>query len=371
MAVGCDGVDQGNLGRALYHLRTAHHGIHRFTGTSFSLSCFQSGYRYDTQHVSLLFYTLVGTLTHLLLYLSQLRSEAARLAHSTTPSALHPTLRQALLSVQPVSVESPARVRALAILQEAYATQSRAIRAQAAAWQSRIARGLPISDATKDADLDTFDRTTQSVLAVAPAERAARRAQLQERLQAARQKAWSGHVTNLEKATLKRFQTALLKTLPAAGAPPTAAESILTQQAAALRKEALYFETRLGTSGPAGMVDVAKRDLAAKLNDAWQAFPDSPAAKLQRLASVSRVVNREREPGRERSVQFGLDLVAMIRPDGFGSLQGFAGYQLPGGNSITLGVHNDADDPQVIAQFGGVRPPLLRVQPKLRVDVEL
>jgi hypothetical protein len=44
---------------------------------------------------------------------------------------------------------------------------------------------------------------------------------------------------------------------------------------------------------------------------------------------------------------------------------------LPGGNSITFGVHNDADDPQVISQFGGVRPPLLKVQPKLRVDVEL
>jgi hypothetical protein len=42
-----------------------------------------------------------------------------------------------------------------------------------------------------------------------------------------------------------------------------------------------------------------------------------------------------------------------------------------GGNSLTFGVHNDADDPQTIAQFGGVRPPLLRVQPKLRVDVEL
>jgi hypothetical protein len=63
-------------------------------------------------------------------------------------------------------------------------------------------------------------------------------------------------------------------------------------------------------------------------------------------------------------------LVAMLRPDGYGNLQGFTGYQL-GGNSITFGIHNDADDPQTIAQFGGVRPPLLRIQPKLRVDVEM
>ena len=30
-----------------------------------------------------------------------------------------------------------------------------------------------------------------------------------------------------------------------------------------------------------------------------------------------------------------------------------------------------ADDPGVISQFGGVRPPFMRVQPKLKLDVEL
>ena len=114
----------------------------------------------------------------------------------------------------------------------------------------------------------------------------------------------------------------------------------------------------------------AARELAAKLNDAYEAFPDSAAAKLKRTRQVNKVVNKEKEPG-QRAISFGLDLVAMLRPDGFGSLQGYAGYQLPGGNSITFGVHNDADDPQVISQFGGVRPPLLRVQPKLRINAEL
>jgi hypothetical protein len=109
--------------------------------------------------------------------------------------------------------------------------------------------------------------------------------------------------------------------------------------------------------------------MSSKLNDALMAFPDSPAAKIKRTEQVKKVVSKERKP-KSRAVEFGLDLVALLRPDGFGSLQGFAGYQL-GGNSLTFGVHNDADDPQVIAQFGGVRPPLLRVQPKLRVDVEL
>ena len=49
-------------------------------------------------------------------------------------------------------------------------------------------------------------------------------------------------------------------------------------------------------------------------------------------------------------MDIGLDLVAMIRPDGFGNLQGFGGYQL-GGNNIIVGVHNYADDPGVISQL--------------------
>ena len=115
--------------------------------------------------------------------------------------------------------------------------------------------------------------------------------------------------------------------------------------------------------------DIASREMSVKLNEVLTEFPDSPQAQLKRLKQVKKTTSKERKPT-QRAVDLGLDLVAMIRPDGFGSLQGFAGYQL-GGNSITVGVHNDADDPQVIAQFGGVRPPLLRVQPKLRVDVEL
>lgn len=110
-------------------------------------------------------------------------------------------------------------------------------------------------------------------------------------------------------------------------------------------------------------------ELSGALNSAVMQFSDAPVAKLQRTEKVNAVVNKEKKPT-ERSVQLGLDLVAMLRPDGFGSLQGYAGYQM-GGNSITFGIHNDADDPQTIAQFGGVRPPLLRVQPKLRVEVEM
>jgi len=111
------------------------------------------------------------------------------------------------------------------------------------------------------------------------------------------------------------------------------------------------------------------RDMESKLTDEVINFVDSPAAQIKRTKKVTAVTSKEKKPG-QRSVDMGLDIVATLRPDGFGSLQGFAGYNM-GGNSFTFGVHNDADDPSTIAQFGGVRPPLLRIQPKLRVDVEM
>ena len=149
-------------------------------------------------------------------------------------------------------------------------------------------------------------------------------------------------------------------------------ESAFDDSAAAMRTWAYSFDstmTELEVPSLGLTKDKASREMSAKLNEVLTEFPDSPQAQLKRLKQVKKTTSKERKPT-QRAVDLGLDLVAMIRPDGFGSLQGFAGYQL-GGNSITVGVHNDADDPQVIAQFGGVRPPLLRVQPKLRVDVEL
>jgi hypothetical protein len=94
-----------------------------------------------------------------------------------------------------------------------------------------------------------------------------------------------------------------------------------------------------------------------KLNNALMTFTDSPAAKIKAMKNVERTVSKQKKPS-EGSVDVSLDFVAMIRPDGFGNLQGFAGYQL-GSHSVTVGVHNDADDP------------FIRVQPKLKLDVEL
>jgi Root hair defective 3 GTP-binding protein (RHD3) len=275
----------------------------------------------------------------------------------------------------------PYTVNAMTTINTASLKLTRTIRAKVSNWKSRIGRGLFIQDFGSEVAtlrkriLDLYDSETRlgvGVATVAPY-RYEMRQQLQQYMDTSIKQVFQGQVTNLEKATLKRFNAALLLTVDNNKNTKESAESIQGKNAATMRKEALLFETVLDDLAvpELGLTkDKAIRTLTTKLNNALNTFRDSPAAKLKRLQQVTKVVNKEKEPG-QRSISFGLDLVAMLRPDGFGSLQGFAGYQLPGGNSITFGVHNDADDPQVIAQFGGVRPPLLRVQPKLRVDVEM
>lgn len=256
----------------------------------------------------------------------------------------------------------------------AFGYYTRVARAKVAAWKSRVARGLLIDDFGASATdlrqtvLQGFDSDTLAAagLPLVADYRADMRASLQAFVETGITDIFNGLLQNLEKKILKRFNASLLKTMN------DPAESVMNSNAATLRRETFAFEKSVETYAVPSMglnKDKAVREFSAKLNDALLAFPDSAAAKIKRTQQTKKVVNKKKKPG-QRSVDLGLDLVAMLRPDGFGSLQGFCGYQL-GGNSLTFGVHNDADDPQVIAQFGGVRPPLLRVQPKLRVDVEM
>jgi len=113
-------------------------------------------------------------------------------------------------------------------------------------------------------------------------------------------------------------------------------------------------------------------------SDEWKtlnSFPTSPAAQLQDMKLIEKTTSRQaqikkKQRGTEPSIDIGLNLVAMFRPDGFGNFQGFAGYSL-GPYGITVGVQNDADSLEVLNQFGGMRPPFVRFQPKLNFDIEL
>lgn len=302
-------------------------------------------------------------------------SEAAR--SSAKDSTLIASFSEAQTRIRASGVtgealDPPQVAQAFLTCRQSYVKQARAARAKLSAWKGRVARGLVVDKFGNEAErlcrrtLDGFDTETLAsagLPAVAPY-RLELRNELQTLVESALCDLYGSQITNLEKSAVKKFQNQLLK--------KQNSETAYDENAASMRSAAFSFDSAasdleilsLGLSKAK-----ANQAISVKLNDALGSFPDSPAAKIKRLNQITKTTSKEKKPT-ERSIDLGLDLVAMIRPDGFGSFQGFTGYQM-GGNSLTVGVHNDADDPQVISSFGGVRPPLFRFQPKLRVDVEM
>ena len=267
---------------------------------------------------------------------------------------------------------------------DAYSRASRTSRAKIASWRHRVSRNLIVPDFGNKADalltstLDLFDRDTMAAAGLprAGSQRLIVRRKLHDRTGSMIRRLFDDQMTLLEKRTLRKFQAALLRKMDedeaSATTPGADISKFLESNADSLRSAAFAFDvgaSSLEVPSLSLTKSRAVRDMDDKLNGALNAFPDSPAARIRSMAKVRRVVSKKKQPT-EGSVSVALDLIAMIRPDGFGNLQGFAGYQL-GPHSVTVGVHNDADDPGVISQFGGVRPPFLRVQPKLKLDVEL
>jgi hypothetical protein len=274
-----------------------------------------------------------------------------------------------------VALDPPHIAHAFVAVSNAHAKQSRSARARIATWKSRAARGLWAENFGTDAEtmrnriLSSFDSETlvAAGLPLVASYRLEMRTQLASLVDSSILELFAAQVANLEKRTLKRIGSQLLKKLDV-----TPVEDVPSENAAAIRAAMFSFDNILSElEVPSLSLTKTKpcRDMESKLTDEVINFVDSPAAKIKRIRKVTEVTSKEKKPS-ERSIDMGLDLVAVLRPDGFGSLQGYAGYQM-GGNSITFGVHNDADDPATISQFGGVRPPLLRIQPKLRVDVEM
>lgn len=259
---------------------------------------------------------------------------------------------------------------------DAYSRASRMSRSKIAMWKHRTSRGLLVDNFGPRADsliknaLDLFDRDTMAAAGLPRAgeKRLEIRSQLRERTEKMIRELHAVQMALLEKSTLKKFNKALLRKLGA----DDRSEKFYENNAAVLQNALFAFEKTASTLQVTSLA-LAKskyvQSMSEKLNNLLVGFTDSPAAKIKAMKGVAQTVSKKKKPT-EGSVDIALDFVAMIRPDGFGNLQGFAGYQF-GPHSVTVGLHNDADDPQVISSFGGVRPPFIRVQPKLKLDIEL
>lgn len=292
-----------------------------------------------------------------------------------TSTASFATVVQRLHRLQLSDYPLPSETAAQLACHTAVARIQRTATAQLAAWKMRTLRGLPIdyfgAKATQllHHSIHCFDRDTLLAAGVggsAARRRTTTRAALLDKMQSRVRVLWEAQVAVLETATVARFQAQLVRTwngVTDSGSYP---------HAKTLQAAQAYFEARLRDLEVDGLCGTQETvtDITNKLHVALEAFPESPAARLKVQQKIRAVVEKQRNPT-ERKVKFGMDVVTMIRPDGFGNFQGFVGYQLLGMWNLIVGVQNDADSPEVISQLGGVRPPFVRIQPKLKVDVEL
>lgn len=306
----------------------------------------------------------------------KIASEAA--SQVTVQANIQSTIADVYTHLSSASEASPSATAAVLACDDSFAKQHKAARAKISAWKARTSRGLYLDNFGTAASqllkrtMELFDRDTISAAGI-PGHVASYRMEVREKLQgrieSSIRELFDVQVENLEKSTLKKFNALLLRKH---GKDKEGTESFYNENAAAVRSAAFSFETAMDDLEVPSLSltkTKASKEIANKLNTALLTFSDSPMARLKDMKKVSRTVSKQKKPS-ERSVDIALDFVAMIRPDGFGNFQGFGGYQF-GGNQIIVGVHNDADAPDVISQFGGKRPPFLRVQPKLKVDVEL
>merc|ERR1712150_1900 len=310
---------------------------------------------------------------------------------SSIPSLVTSTYSKMSSTSEP----SPSVASAILSCDSSLTSNHRTARAKLTARRSRTARGLTVDHFGREAvallrrATESYDRDT--ILAaglpgsIAGPYRLDGRSKLTGRIEGVLRELFDVQVRILVENTVKRFEAQLLKKYNSGkgkgggGIEDNTVDTEYDDNAAMVRSALFSFETAIqDLVVPSLSLTKAKavREMQVKLETALLTFPDSAAARLKALKQVERAASRQAKPKKgktgpsDRSVDFALDLVGMIRPDGFGSLQGFVGYQL-GGNSMILGVHNDADSPDVIMQFGGKRPPFLRFQPKLKVDVEL
>lgn len=112
-------------------------------------------------------------------------------------------------------------------------------------------------------------------------------------------------------------------------------------------------------------------EVSSKLQTIATELPESPMAKLAEAKKLEEQAKAPKKKG-ARGFNVALNLVGMLRPPGFGNLQGYANYAtsllgLP--LELLLGFQNDGDSPDVMGEDREY--PLLRLQPKVHFDIDL
>ena len=241
--------------------------------------------------------------------------------------------------------------RSLLVVEAAYTEGIAQIEAVVSPWQSRVGNGKLVGKFGDRAEQllssvrNAFSVRTKGVLTVR--DRADRSRQLEEYFLAVISELFRQQLSILQGKSMSGFRNELIK-LARREQGSTADE---VQQA--LRKT--LFDLRVAaTELEIESMGLSATSIQAEASTSLQAlsteFPETAAAKLEEVKKIEKQAKRPNKKKNERAVNIGLNLVGMLRPPGFGNLQGFVGYStaflgLP--LDLLLGVQNDGDSPEV------------------------
>ena len=188
---------------------------------------------------------------------------------------------------------------------------------------------------------------TRTIGTITVRDRAERSRQLEEHLATAVSELFTQQLSNLQSSTIIKFRRSLVKLVASpAGFQPEEEQQALRRALFNLRTATSDLEVEsLGLSSA-----TMQSEVSITLQAIATEFPETAAARLEEVRKVEKSTKRPPKTKGQKAVNIGLNLVGMLRPPGFGNLQGFLGYTtgllgLP--LELLLGVQNDGDTPEV------------------------
>lgn len=302
------------------------------------------------------------------------KGEGAKISQGTTAvSTLPEQLVKSWVDVGadvPKAILTAAERESLFLVEDAYSAgvaQSEGIINQ---WRSRVSEGKTLANfgvrvqALIDDVKKSFFAKTLGCNVVR--ERAERAQMLVMNIRSTAESLLKQQVIVLQAKTLDDFKKALVKNMRNGGGND--------EDESALRVASYNFRTTVGDLENESLglsANAAISEMISTLQTALKDFPESNQARLESLRQMDK---KAKKPPRKkgRAVNIGLSLVGMLRPPGYGNLQGFAGYSTAAFGlplDLLLGVQNDGDSPEIMGDDREY--PILRLQPKMHFDIDV